>query len=211
MSTLHTYTVAAALAASIGLCATAFAQDTSPARHTDVVVLPFAVAGQGRTVEESLSFRACAASGSAPAKTQDSDSLKAAAEGELPAQLKSALLRELEEKGLHIDEQAKLAPPESLIVAGCIRQADPGDAAQRLLGMNMGASVLSAHVQLYRSSSTSAQLVSEFDAQATGVNKLPPIGPVGLAVRAIKADNETLAADAGKLAKLIAERVATVN
>jgi hypothetical protein len=42
-----------------------------------------------------------------------------------------------------------------------------------------------------------------------GENKLPPIGPVGLAVHGIRGRSLTLEADSAKLAKLIAQRVVT--
>ena len=73
----------------------------------------------------------------------------------------------------------------------------------------MGASVLSVHVRVYRGDQAHLDLVGEFDAEVQGANKLPPIVPIGLAVRGIKGHGLTLTADADKLAKLVAHRVLT--
>ena len=86
------------------------------------------------------------------------------------------------------------------------RSSQPLD--KRLVGMGMGAGVLSAHVQVYRV----ARLGSIWSASSTrrvhGANKLPPLGPVGLAVHGIRR-GLTLAADVDKLAKLISRRISS--
>ncbi len=108
---------------------------------------------------------------------------------------------------LSVDLQS--APPGALIIASCIVRADPGDPAKRLVGLGMGASVLAVRVQVYRSLQPGPDLIGEFDTEVQGENKLPPIGPVGLAVHGIRGRKLNLKADADKLAKLIAARVLT--
>ena len=183
---------AAALSAAIAVALTgpALAQASST---QSVVVLPFAVAGHDDPLGACL-----------PAAEGAAGPLDVASGSDLPSKLSAAVARQLHAaQGPRTDLETLGAPLGGLVVAGCIERADPGNAAERLIGMNMGASVLTAHVRLFRD----GQLVREFDAQVWGANTLPPIGPVGLAVHGVKGLHETLAADAMKLSKQIADQV----
>ena len=125
------------------------------------------------------------------------------------AHLTAALCRAIKEGGPTVYNNLQDAPRGSLIIAGCIVRADPGDPAKRLLGVGLGASVLSVHAQVYRSVQADLDQIGEFDTEVEGENKLPPIGPIGLAVHGIRGLKLTLAGDADKLAKLTAQRVLT--
>jgi len=197
LKALKAITAALSLATSSGLWAPASAEDVSgPA---SVVVLPFSVLGHDGAAD--LPRSPCDLSRNAPAHAANLD---AAAASDLPATLAVAVARRL---GTRVQATAQDVQAGSLIVAGCIQRADPGNPAERLVGLNMGASVLAAHVQLYRREPTQLRLVRAFDVQVTGVNKLPPIGPVGLAVHGVRDLHETLGADAVKLSRRIAEQV----
>ena len=181
---------AAVAALAVALAGPAMAQASST---QSVVVLPFAVAGYDDPSGACL-----------PAAEGAAGALDAVSGSDLPSKLSAAVARQLHAaQGLRIDVDTQGAPTGALVVAGCIEQADPGNAAERLVGMNMGASVLTAHVRLFRD----GRLVREFDVEARGANTLPPIGPVGLAVHGVKGLHETLAADAMKLSRRIADQV----
>ncbi len=157
------------------------------AQGAGALVEPFAVAGHGAPSPACLPVR-------------EPNALDAAAASGLPAQLSQAVARQLNAQVLeHVED----APAAALVVTGCIQRAEAGDAVKRLVGLNMGASTLAAHVQLYRG----GRLVRQFDVVVTGANKTPPIGPVGLAVHGVRGLHETLGADATKLSKQIADEI----
>jgi hypothetical protein len=98
-------------------------------------------------------------------------------------------------------------PPEgSLVITGCFVSADHGHAAARLIGMGLGASHLSAHVRMFYVGASTPKLIDEFDVSVKGSNKLPPVGPVGLGINAVRETQATLQADARKLADNILKR-----
>jgi len=201
--------VAISVAALFGLVVPALAQD-APDAVASAVVLPFATLGHLPQDDASLPNRACFAPQNSPAPTPvGASTLDAAVQSDLPAQLTAAISHEIHAGGAAIYSDLQSAPPRALIVAGCILHADAGDPAKRLIGMGMGASVLSVHIQVYRGNQANLGLIGEFDTEVTGENKLPPIGPVGLALHGIKGHSLTLKADTGKLAKLIAQRILT--
>jgi hypothetical protein len=84
--------------------------------------------------------------------------------------------------------------------------ADHGHAAARLIGMGLGASHLSAHVRMFYVEASTPKLIDEFDVTVKGSNKLPPVGPVGLGINAAREMQQTLQADARKLADNILKR-----
>jgi hypothetical protein len=184
MLSLKTITVALTASA---LAAPALAQ----APIDTVVVLPFAVAAHGDPSPACLPI-------------QEPAALDAVAASALPAQLSRAVAGQLAARpGLRVYGRGQDSPAGALIVAGCIQRAEAGDAVKRLVGLGMGASTLSAHIQLYRDD----HLLREFDVAVTGTNKLPPIGPVGLAVHGVRDLHESLGADATKLSRRIADQI----
>jgi hypothetical protein len=103
--------------------------------------------------------------------------------------------------------QAGDVPAEgSLVITGCFVSADRGHAGARLIGLGLGASRLSAHVRLFYAGAPTPKLIDEFDVSVKGSNKLPPAGPVGLGINAVRETQATLQADARKLADNILKR-----
>ena len=84
----------------------------------------------------------------------------------------------------------------TLVLAGCLTTIDPGNAAERMAGMNLGASQLAAHVVVHLKTEDALVAVKEFDATAKGSKALPPLGMVGVATHAAAERKETLNADA---------------
>jgi hypothetical protein len=99
-------------------------------------------------------------------------------------------------------------PTDAVVISGCIYRADSGNTAGKLVGMNMGASKLAVHILFQIKTSSGYTLLDSFDDQVKGGSLLPPIGPVGLVVHAIKMPKETLSADAKKMAGRIAKKLA---
>ena len=207
MFKLTPFATALCMAASAGIGTSALAEDSSQGRPSAVVVLPFATLGAQSPNPGDLSGTACIAPQGSPVPT--AEAIDATVRSGLPAQLTTALSREVNDGGPTVYHNLQDAPAGSLIIAGCIVRADPGDSAKRLIGVGLGASVLAVHVRVYRGGGAHLERIGEFDSQVEGENKLPPIGPVGLAVHGIRGLKLTLAGDADKLAKLIAKRVLT--
>lgn len=98
-------------------------------------------------------------------------------------------------------------PVGSLIITGCIFKVEEGSAAGRLIGMNLGASRLGAHIVALSKSATGLTPVDSFDVEVKGGSALPPLGPAGLAARAAMQSRQTLSADAKKLADRIVKKL----
>jgi hypothetical protein len=94
----------------------------------------------------------------------------------------------------------------SLVITGCFMGADAGNAAKRPVGLGLGASHLSAHIRVFYVGASGPVPVDEFLA-VKGSKKLPPLGGVGLAYNAVSEKNETLQADAKRLANGILKKL----
>jgi hypothetical protein len=201
--------IALTLAAAGAAWAPAFAQNpqtTPTGRSTAAVVLPFVVAS-GQNYDDRASLACPSTDQLSP---QDIENLRAAEAAGLAQSLTDELKAEVQSAGgIQLYEHRRSAPGGAMIVAGCLIKADPGNARERLIGMGMGASRLTAHVQVFRKDAAGPQLTDEFTLEAVGENKLPPLGAPGLIMHKMKGRKETLTADAGKLAKLIAKRALT--
>jgi hypothetical protein len=99
-------------------------------------------------------------------------------------------------------------PPGALIISGCITRATKGNAAGRLIGMNVGASRLAVHVVILSKTIHGTSLVDTFEIKVKGGNLLPPLGPVALGVHVAMGFRQTLSADARKLAGQILKKYA---
>jgi hypothetical protein len=105
-----------------------------------------------------------------------------------------------------VDPNPNAIPLGSVIISGCILQADKGNAAGRMMGMGAGASRLSAHIVLLSKTETGFAPVDSFDLDVKGRSFMPPT-PATLAVNAATAKSKTLSADAKKLAGKIVKKV----
>jgi hypothetical protein len=106
-----------------------------------------------------------------------------------------------------VDPDPAAIPVGALVISGCIIKADGGNAAERLIGMNVGASRLGVHVVALSKTEDGWSPVDTFDIQVKGGNPLPPLGPAVLAVHAVRDTHQGLSADAKKLADRILKRL----
>ena len=106
-----------------------------------------------------------------------------------------------------VAQPGEIPPAGSLVITGCFVHADHGNAAERLVGMGLGASHLSAHVRLFYVGPSAPVPIDEFDLSVKGSRLLPPLGPVGLGMNAASEKRETLQADAKRLADDILKRL----
>jgi len=199
-----TSTARRALTLSLAFFGAGLAWSAEPSRPTaPVVILDFAMTGAEARSGDELASRACIASpGSPQATSEDAKNLADAVGAGLPSIVVDALSQQLTSRGSRsVYRDLGTAPADALVIAGCIVRADPGDPAKRLVGMNLGASKLAARVRIYRSGPQPV-LLDEFDTEVEGVNKAPPLGPIGLLVHGVKERHQTLPADAEKVAWL---------
>ncbi len=115
----------------------------------------------------------------------------------ISAELQKKLAKKMD---AHIGQPGDELAPGTLVLAGCLTTIDPGNAAKRMAGMNLGASNLAAHVVVQLKTADALVAVKEFDAAAKGSTTLPPLGMVGVATHAAAERRETLNADAKRLA-----------
>lgn len=175
-----------------------------------VVVVRFATAGQNLAEPHTLSSQACPGANSSGVAT---DHAAATPVLTVDPQLLDAISEHLEKKFSKktlalVAADAQAIPMGALVVSGCVTRADAGNAAERIVGMNLGASYLGAHVRVFSKAESGLMPVDEFDVQAKGGQLLPPLGPIGLAARAASAYRDALSADAEKLANQIWKKLA---
>ncbi|WP_158822502.1 DUF4410 domain-containing protein [Granulicella sp. S156] len=99
-------------------------------------------------------------------------------------------------------------PVGATVITGCITRVNSGNAATRLIGMNVGASHLGVHIVVLSRTKDSWIPMDTFDIQVKGGDLLPPIGPIGLVVHAARDTQQTLSADAKKLADKVLKQFA---
>lgn len=182
------------------------------------VVLRFAVESQAVRDAASLSAQACSGTTAAPASTDASAtaSTDVAAPPEtvtVDPQILDAITDELQKRlakkmSVMVNPNPHSIPPGALIISGCITRATKGNAAGRLIGMNVGASRLAVHVVILSKTARGTSLVDTFDIKVKGGNLLPPLGPVALGVHVAMGFRQTLSADAKKLAGQILKKYA---
>jgi Domain of unknown function (DUF4410) len=193
--TLSTFVFSLALANVVAYSqATAADATAAQSKPKQALILPFAVANDAAATP--------GASGDACPKTPDPKNNLADSN---PQKLIDTISAELQKK-LAKKMDARIGQPDdelatgTLVLAGCLTTIDPGNAAKRMAGMNLGASHLAAHVVVQLKTGDALVAVKEFDATAEGSRKLPPLGMVGVATHAAAERKETLNADAKRLA-----------
>jgi Domain of unknown function (DUF4410) len=136
--TLSTFVFSVALA-NVVAYSQAIAADAT-AKPKQALILPFAVANNAAATP--------GASGDACPKTADPNNNLADTN---PQKLIDTISAELQKK-LAKKMDARIGQPAgelaagTLVLAGCLTTIDPGNAAKRMAGMNLGASDLAAHV-----------------------------------------------------------------
>ena len=170
----------------------------------NAVVMRFATPSEPFADPKSLSTQACprmSADGSATAPLNVDPKVLNAITEELQKKLSKKM-------SVTLQPDANTIPVGSLVISGCVTRADAGNPAERLVGMNLGSSYLTAHVRLLSETRSGLVPLDEFDVKTKGGKVLPPIGPIGLAAHAASERKETLSADAKKLADQVLKRVA---
>jgi hypothetical protein len=174
-----------------------------------IAVFDFALQGAAPSAGSGLSVRACPLPAAPPSASMPPGARAVVVKPELPAEISNQLQKRFSSKAnVLVNPLAAEIPLGAVIVGGCITKADAGNAAGRLVGMNIGASHLQVHVIVRMRSLTGMQPIDSFDVDVKGANMLPPLGPVGLAAHAARDTRETLSADASKVAKKIAKHLA---
>jgi hypothetical protein len=195
--TLSTFVFSLALA-NVVACSQAVAADTPTAaaqpKPTQALILPFAVANNAAATP--------GASGNACPKTPDANNNVADTNTQklidtISTELQKKLAKKMDTR---IGQPADELATGTLVLAGCLTTVDPGNAAKRMAGMDLGASHLAAHVVVQLKTEDGLVAVKEFDAAAKGAKALPPLGVVGVATHAAAERRETLNADAKRLA-----------
>ena len=194
--TLSTFVFSLALANVVAYSqATAADATAAQSKPKQALILPFAVANNVAATP--------GASGDACPKTPgnnlaDTNSQKLI--DTISTELQKKLAKKMDARiGQPGDELAT----GTLVLAGCLTTIDPGNAAKRMAGMNLGASHLAAHVVVQLKTEDALVAFKEFDATAKGAKALPPLSVVGVATHAAAERKETLNADAKRLADVI--------
>jgi hypothetical protein len=99
----------------------------------------------------------------------------------------------------------------SLVITGCFIAASPGNAAERLLGMGLGASHLAAHVRVFYIGASGPVPIDEYDLAVKGSRLLPSLGPATLVFYAATETRDTLRGDAKRLAYDILKKLKKDN
>jgi hypothetical protein len=195
---------------------TAIAQEVQSAPHNAVLYAPrnavlyeFGNVGDLSTLAEGPVRDTCSHA-APPESSSTTKATKPPTEDE-EAKLAENVTKQLE-KRLAKTMPVLAAPPDtpaagSLVITGCFMGADSGNAVKRLVGFGRGASHLSAHVRVFYIGASGPVPVDEFDLAVKGSKKLPPLGAAGLAFNAVSEKNETLQADAKRLADGILKKL----
>jgi len=187
----------------------------APKQRT-AAVFRFMVQSESMTNTSGLSSQACPQdnSGANSPGTNAASAVATSAPNNvaLDANILDAISDEIQKRlskkmSVMVDPDPDSIPVGSLIISGCIFKADKGSAAGRMIGMNVGASRLAAHVNVLSKAETGFTPVDSFDVQVKGGSVLPPLGPIGFAAHAAMQPRQTLSADARKLADQVVKKL----
>jgi hypothetical protein len=180
------------------------------ARRQTVVVTRFSVAPGAAAGRGGLSSQGCPMT---PSSATPSTAPAAAAHAvpldpRILDKLRAQLAKRLALKGtVAAARTAGEAPLNAMVVTGCITRFEAGDAATRMVGFNMGASRLGAHVRVDQKLRNGLKPVAEFDIMVKAASLLPPMSPMGVAMHVATMSRQTLAADATKLGNRTADAI----
>jgi hypothetical protein len=177
-------------------------------RHTvsgpaNAVVLRFAVASQPLPDTTTLSVGAC--SQTAVDESQGALTVTPATLDLITGEFQKRLSKTMP---VLIDVDRKEIPTGATVFTGCITKSVAGNSAKKMLGFNLGASRVGAHVIVLTRTQSGFSPIDSFDIEVKGGNALPPLGPIGVGVRLAQVSRETDSATAKKLADQILKRVA---
>jgi hypothetical protein len=181
----------------------------SPQPQT-AVVLRFAVETQPVTDASALSAQACPQTNGDVASASTTNQTKPlTVDPKILDDITNELQKRLSKKmSVMVNPAPNSIPVGAMVISGCITKANGGNAAERLAGMNLGASHLGVHVVALSRTRAGWNPLDTFDIQVKGGDILPPLGPAALAVHAVRDTQQTLPADARKLADKVLKRLA---
>jgi hypothetical protein len=195
-----------------GQVATAQSPSSSAASPTTntAAVLRFGVEGSGNHDVSALSAKACPVV-VAPTDGQASTDTQGV---QVDPAILNAISQKMNERlskkmTVLVDPAEASIPVGAMVISGCITRANAGNATARLVGMGVGSSMLSVHVIALRKTEDGFHPFDDFALQVKGGDMLPPLGPAGLAVHAVRDRKQSLAADAGKIADKILKKIAS--
>jgi Domain of unknown function (DUF4410) len=181
----------------------------APATPNTAVILHIGVQGSANQNVSALSVKSCPVVvgpvSDAQGTTPDPIKIDPAILDEISLKMNERLSKKMT---VLVDPAESNIPLGAMVISGCITRANPGNAATRLVGANVGASHLSVHVIALRKTQEGFHAFDDFALDVKGGDLLPPLGPIGLAVHAARDRRQTLSADAGKIANKILKKIA---
>jgi hypothetical protein len=181
---------------------------TAPRRRT-AVVLRFAIESQPITDAAALSAQACPKSSSDLSASATTQPKNLTVDPKILDEISGEMQKRLAKKmTVMVNPDPKDIPVGAFVISGCITQANGGNPAERLVGLNLGASHLGVHVVVLSRTRDGWDPKDTFDIQVKGGDILPPLGPIGLGVHAAKDTRQTLSADAKKVADKVLKQLA---
>ena len=178
----------------------------SPQRRT-AVVLRFAVEAQPVTDTTLLSARACPEIDSGVASPDPATSITV--DPKILNNISEEMEKRLSKKmSVMVNPDPNAIPVGALVISGCITRANAGNAATRLVGMNLGASRPGVHIVALSRTNDGWAPMDTFDVKVKGGDRLPPLGPIGLAAHAAKDTRQGLSTEAKKLADQVVKKLA---
>jgi len=193
------------LACALLTTAVYMAATDQPATYTSVqqptvAVLRFAVQSQVSSDSAALPSKACTDPGAVP----DIFTIDPKLLDEISNELQQELSKN--KMSVSVDPDPKAIPVGSLVISGCVFQAEEGNKAKRMVGLRWGASRLGANVIVFSKTKTGFTVVDSFKVQVKGRSLTPP-APAAVGVHAASAKTQTLSADARKLANRIVKKL----
>ena len=143
------------------------------AQQRTAAVLRFAVQSESSADSSEFSSQAC--------RQDDRNANSTAVQPQILDAISSEIQKGLAQKMPVIaDPDRDTIPVGSVIISGCIFKAEKGSAAGRVIGMNMGASRLAAHVVFLAKDETGFTPVDSFDVQVKGGSAMPALDRLDL-------------------------------
>lgn len=183
-------------------------ESASPPRTT--VVLRFAVQSEAQANLSGLSSNACPRSDGID---RTDDVMREQRPLTVDPKLLDKIATVMQEKLSKTTTATLNTEPEDIplgasVISGCITRAKAGNSAKRLVGLNYGASHLEAHIVVLSKARSGWLTEDSFDIRVKGGDLLPALGPIGLAAHAVEDTQQTLSADAKKMANRVLKRMA---
>jgi len=179
----------------------------APPQRRTAVVFRFAVETQPVTDAALLSAKAC------PQTDGVNSSPDATTSISVDPKILNNITEEMEKRlskkmSVMVNPDPSAIPVGALVISGCITRANAGNAATRLVGMNVGASHLGVHIVALSRIGDGWAPTDAFDVKVKGGDLLPPLGPIGLAAHAAKDTRQGLSTEAKKLADQVVKKLA---